>query len=278
MACSLKIGIFLSESTQSKAIQNLALSHCFGYLQFSDPKSKNFPVLRCNFLGQSLVVPGQSSLATCKFKSPNNFFVHAQSSIRVSGTLRWWEKTMKSNMVKISSAQEFVDSLKNAGDKLVIVDFYSPGCGGCRALHPKICQLAESNPDAIFFKINYEELKPMCHALHIRVLPFFRFYRGAEGRLCSFSCTVATIKKFKDALARYSTERCSLGSAKGLDESELLKLASIGEISENSPSTSLSEDEKSEGLVMKSFEISSPLGRTVDKSEAKEEENAVLVA
>ncbi|KAH9624369.1 hypothetical protein KSS87_011685, partial [Heliosperma pusillum] len=139
--------------------------------------------------------------------------------------MRWWDKTLKPNMVEIHSAIEFVDAIKNADDRLVIVDFYSPGCGGCKSLHPKICQLAESNPDAIFLKVNYEELKPMCHALHIHVLPFFRFYRGADGRVSSFSCTISTIKKFKDALAKHGTERYSLGPAKGLDESELLKLA-----------------------------------------------------
>lgn len=41
-------------------------------------------------------------------------------------------------MIEINSAQEFVDYLSNSGDKLVIVDFYSPGCGGCKALHPKV--------------------------------------------------------------------------------------------------------------------------------------------
>ncbi|XP_057479677.1 thioredoxin-like 1-2, chloroplastic [Actinidia eriantha] len=140
-------------------------------------------------------------------------------------------------MIEIDSAQELVDSLLNAGDRLVVVDFYSPGCGGCRSLHPKICQLAESNLNAIFLKVNYEELKRMCHCLHIRVLPFFRFYRGAHGRLSSFSCTNATIKKFKDALAKHGTDRCTLGPPKGLDKSELLSLGSIGEISTDVPLT-----------------------------------------
>ncbi|CAN4086323.1 unnamed protein product [Withania somnifera] len=168
------------------------------------------------FLGKSLYVSNQ-----------------AQASICVSKAQRWWEKTVKPNMVEIHSAKELADSLLNAGDRLVIIDFYSPGCGGCRTLHPKICQLADSNHDAIFLKVNYEELKSMCHALRIHVLPFFRFYRGAEGKVCSFSCTNATVKKFKDALGRYGTDRCSLGPAKGLDESELLALASIGQLSRN---------------------------------------------
>lgn len=52
--------------------------------------------------------------------------------------MRWWEKTLKPNMIEIHSAEELVDSLLNAGDRLVIVDFYSPSCGGCRVLHPKV--------------------------------------------------------------------------------------------------------------------------------------------
>ncbi|XP_071693135.1 thioredoxin-like 1-2, chloroplastic [Rutidosis leptorrhynchoides] len=157
--------------------------------------------------------------------------VHAHASVCVNKTMRWWEKTIKPNMIEINSAQELVNALSNTGDRLVILDFYSPGCGGCKALHPKICQLAESNPNAIFLQVNYEELKLMCHALHIHVLPFFRFYRGHEGKVCSFSCTIATIKKFKDALSKYKADGCNLGPSKGLEESELLSLASIGQIS-----------------------------------------------
>lgn len=39
------------------------------------------------------------------------------------------------------------------------------------------------------------------------------------------------IKKFKDALAKHSTARCSLGPAKGLEESELLALAANKDLS-----------------------------------------------
>ncbi|GER27145.1 thioredoxin 2 [Striga asiatica] len=167
----------------------------------------------------------------------------AQGSFVIGKALRWWEKSLQPNMIEVNSAQELVDYLSNAGDKLVVVDFYSPGCGGCKALHPKICQLAEMNPDAIFLKVNYELHKAMCYALHVHVLPFFRFYRGAKGKVCSFSCTNATIKKFKDALAKYgASDPCFLGPAKGLDESELLALASIGQISEDLVLKSAKED------------------------------------
>ena len=129
----------------------------------------------------------------------------------------------------------------------------------------------------------------MCYSLHIHVLPFFRFYRGAEGRLCSFSCTNATvrksihycfiglrivvfaseayysfvmqIKKFKDALAKYGTEGCSLGPARGLEESELLALASSGQISRNVPLEYATEkkDKQLQDGVLNGVDLSSPV-------------------
>ncbi|CAN1128804.1 Thioredoxin-like 1-2, chloroplastic [Linum perenne] len=35
-------------------------------------------------------------------------------------------------------APQLVNTLLRTGDRLVVLDFYSPGCGGCRTLHPKI--------------------------------------------------------------------------------------------------------------------------------------------
>lgn len=147
-------------------------------------------------------------------------------NLTIGKAMRWWEKGTQPNMREVQSAQDLADTLLNAGDKLVVVDFFSPGCGGCRALHPKIAQFAERNPEVLFLQVNYEQHKSMCYSLHVHVLPFFRFYRGAQGRVSSFSCTNATIKKFKDALAKHSPDRCSLGPARGLEESELMALAS----------------------------------------------------
>lgn len=220
MAVSLKTGVSFSGSVQN--VPHLENTNSVGTLQF--------PALKNEFKGSQMVASDQNGSGDWNLKGSGHFHVHAQASLCVSKALRWWDKTLKPNMVEIKSAQELVNTLVNAGDKLVVIDFYSPGCGGCKAFHPKICQIAELNPGALFLKVNYEELKPMCYSLNIHVLPFFRFYRGAEGRVCSFSCTNATIHKFRNAFAKHGNERCSLGPAKGLDESELMKLAANGEI------------------------------------------------
>ncbi|KAL2320448.1 hypothetical protein Fmac_029417 [Flemingia macrophylla] len=182
------------------------------------------------FQGKKLVLHMNRGLPI-RVKSRLRASTGPQMNLRIGKVQKWWEKGLQPNMREVTSAEDLVESLLNAGDKLVVVDFFSPGCGGCKALHPKICQLAEMNPDVEFLQVNYEEHKSMCYSLNVHVLPFFRFYRGAHGRLCSFSCTNATIKKFKDALAKHTPDRCSLGPTKGLEEKELLALSANKDLS-----------------------------------------------
>ncbi|KAI3822749.1 hypothetical protein L1987_10346 [Smallanthus sonchifolius] len=180
-----------------------------------------------DFFGRRVALGGQERRVGTQAGAASD----AKMSISIGKSLRWWEKGLQPNMKEITGAEDLVESLLKAGDKLVVVDFFSPGCGGCKALHPKLCQLAEMNPDVQFLQVNYEEHKSMCYSLNVHVLPFFRFYRGAEGRLCSFSCTNATIKKFKDALAKHKPDRCSLGPPKGLEEKELVALGANRDLS-----------------------------------------------
>ncbi|XAR68678.1 Monodehydroascorbate reductase (NADH) [Bertholletia excelsa] len=239
----------------------------------SFPFRSSSPSFRSEFHGRRIGVQGlegiyrKGTIRSTSFSTS----INAQMSVGIIGKgNKWWEKGLKPNMKEVKGAQDLLDSLLNAGDKLVVVDFFSPGCGGCRALHPKICQLAELNPDVQFLQVNYEEHKSMCYSLNVHVLPFFRFYRGADGRLCSFSCTNATIKKFKDALAKHSPERCSLGPPKGLEEKELYALASNKDLSfhytpnqeQPVPATSQNEIVAERRLILASHperEPSSPL-------------------
>ncbi|XP_057780704.1 thioredoxin-like 1-2, chloroplastic [Salvia miltiorrhiza] len=239
-----------------------------GGLQFRGSNSKEI-------WGNTLDFPDQKGFSNWSNKSPNLDPVYAQGTLSFpKKAQKWWEKSLQPNMVEIESAQELVEYLRNAGDRLVVLNFFSPGCGGCKALHPKICQLAESNSNTIFLTVNYEEHKPMCYALHVHVLPFFRFYRGADGKVCSFSCTNATIKKFKDALAKHGTERCSLGPAKGLEEKELLALASIDLISKDLVPLSSPEEEKVQELV----EAAKSSSFSIDESKVELKEGNAMVA
>ena len=57
----------------------------------------------------------------------------------------------------------------------------------------QLCRTAEDHPEILFLKVNFDENKPMCKSLNVKVLPYFHFYRGAHGQLESFSCSLAKV-------------------------------------------------------------------------------------
>jgi thiol-disulfide isomerase/thioredoxin len=64
--------------------------------------------------------------------------VHASDTYKSGDQPKWWEKNAGPNMIDIHSTQEFLDALRDAGDQLVIVEFYGTWCGSCRALFPRV--------------------------------------------------------------------------------------------------------------------------------------------
>jgi len=135
----------------------------------------------------------------------------------------WWNKNSPSNMREIGSIQELVDALADAGDRLVIVDIFAPWCGACKALYPKLCKMmTEHEEDAILLKVNFEETKDMCKTMGIKVLPYFHLYRGGEGRVAAFSCTISKISRLKEAIDLYTAPFCSMEESPGIEEFPLI--------------------------------------------------------
>jgi thiol-disulfide isomerase/thioredoxin len=99
-------------------------------------------------------------------------------------------------------------------DKLIVVDVYARWCGACRALYPKLCKLAREYPEVVFVKVNFDDNKLLCKSLGVKVLPYFKFYRGSDGCVAAFSASIAKIKLLRAALDEHSSERCSLTEGK----------------------------------------------------------------
>ncbi|KAG5022500.1 hypothetical protein JHK85_018842 [Glycine max] len=149
--------------------------------------------------------------ATLAFPPRKHFLsFKVSATVAETGQPKWWEKNAP-NMIDIHSTQEFLSAMSQAGDRLVIVEFYGTWCASCRALFPKLCRTAEEHPEIVFLKVNFDENKPMCKRLNVKVLPYFHFYRGTEGQLESFSCSLAKFQKIKDAIEIHNTARCSIG-------------------------------------------------------------------
>ena len=95
-------------------------------------------------------------------------------------------------------------------DQLVVVDFFAPWCRACKAVFPKFKKLCVENPDVRFLAINFDENKGLARGLGVKVLPFFHFYRGSEGRVGAFSASVSKVAKLREAIEDYKSPRCFL--------------------------------------------------------------------
>ncbi|KAK6236471.1 Thioredoxin domain - like 10 [Theobroma cacao] len=183
------------------------------------PPNFNLRRKSCSLPSSSSSVAGLSRLPLTSRKQLLSFKVHA--TITETNKPKWWEKNAGPNMLDIHSTEEFLSALSEAGDRLVIVEFYGTWCASCRALFPKLCRTAQEHPEILFLKVNFDENKPMCKSLNVKVLPYFHFYHGAHGQLESFSCSLAKFQKIKDAIQMHSQSHRNVGPPKGLGDLNL---------------------------------------------------------
>jgi thioredoxin 1 len=84
-------------------------------------------------------------------------------------------------MVKsIATKAEFDDVLKNAGDKLVAVDFTATWCGPCQRIGPKFVEMAATYTDVVFIKVDVDENAETAEHCGIEAMPTFKFYKNSK--------------------------------------------------------------------------------------------------
>ena len=77
-----------------------------------------------------------------------------------------------------------LDSLKselaNAGDKLVVIDFYATWCGPCKVIAPKVVEMAASMDNVVFLKVDVDENEDASQEYKITAMPTFLFFKNGE--------------------------------------------------------------------------------------------------
>ncbi|KAM4536514.1 thioredoxin b [Odontesthes bonariensis] len=101
---------------------------------------------------------------------------------------------------EVESLDEFQAILKEAGDKLVVVDFTATWCGPCKQIGPEFVKLSEmsENKSVIFLKVDVDEAEDVSSFCKINCMPTFHFYKNGE-KVDEFSG--ANLSKLKEILA-----------------------------------------------------------------------------
>jgi len=81
---------------------------------------------------------------------------------------------------KCASHDELLKELSDAGDKLVVVDFFAEWCGPCKVIAPIISELAAEHANVVFLKVDVDENEDSAAEYNISAMPTFIFIKKKE--------------------------------------------------------------------------------------------------
>ncbi|RUS18193.1 thioredoxine 2 [Endogone sp. FLAS-F59071] len=66
------------------------------------------------------------------------------------------------------------------GDKLVVVDFHATWCGPCKIISPKFEEFSNKYTDALFAKVDVDEVADVAEEVSVRAMPTFMFFKNGK--------------------------------------------------------------------------------------------------
>jgi thioredoxin len=85
-----------------------------------------------------------------------------------------------SNVVKIVSADEFDQLVSESDGKLIVVDFSAVWCGPCKMIAPVFDMMSNEFENAIFVKIDVDEVPDLAERFKVQAMPTFLFMKGTN--------------------------------------------------------------------------------------------------
>ena len=157
------------------------------------PKKARATCSRClGLLRYDLTNPGKQSNRRCKK------LLEKENA--------WYTDEAPPNVVNVESEKHLKSLVMSEKD--VVVDFFSPGCLGCKAMWPKVKKLAHQNPEIIFAKVNTmdEGLMKIADGLKVQKLPWFLLFSCGE-MVASLTANLSTFDVLRAEIA--SLKECT---------------------------------------------------------------------
>ena len=80
-------------------------------------------------------------------------------------------------LVEISSDALFAEKLSEAGNRLVVIDFFATWCGPCNMIAPFFKQLTTKYPNALFLKVDVDKCPGTAAANNVSAMPTFILFK-----------------------------------------------------------------------------------------------------
>lgn len=84
-------------------------------------------------------------------------------------------------MVKeVGSLAELEKEFAEAGSKAVLVDFYAVWCGPCKAIAPRLQELANETPSMVVLKVDVDKAEDIAQKYDIQAMPTFKVFKNGK--------------------------------------------------------------------------------------------------
>lgn len=82
-------------------------------------------------------------------------------------------------VIEVNKDDEFKTAIENAGDKLIVIDFFATWCGPCVQIAPKYAELSDKYASAaVFLKVDVEKCQGTARAFQIEAMPTFAMIKA----------------------------------------------------------------------------------------------------